>query len=382
MFSVALIPGFTASDLAIIATGQRIWFDQRIAALTGLGAMRLAPNGIDPGQPDGAAMGHSADPQFPWETIKDNLTQQLDPKKWKVGIGTWDWRLDINTAANTLAADIKANVSFEEPITLVAHSAGGLLAVLCYAKLMTTNDQMKVRRIVTIGTPFLGSYGPIQWLTGISDTVQQLLAVSQAFGQVTGFHPALWTLQFLNGIACTWPAFYELFPALVTEEERFDPFRTFLYESQLYPHYADPSQSWLDFARTSWQPQITALGNSPPSWVLTCVAGVGLTTPNRLLTGELPLALRDLGTTQEGDGVVTYLSAAKLPSLIVRVPGEHASLPLGITISGLLAELIVDPRGPGSPTPTPEFNKLLISMNVTAPPESEPFSGLVCIGGG
>lgn len=382
MKPVFLIPGFTASDLAILSTGQRIWFDTNVAALVGLGAMRLADNGVDPGPPDGEQMGHSLDPQPPWPAIVQLLKSQMAASVWSFQVLNYDWRLDLTTIGNALAANIRGSVDPAEPATLVAHSAGGLVATIAWASLVQSNQSNLVRRIITIGTPYQGSYGAIQWLTGVSPTVQELRAVSVAFGNLTGFNPVEWTLSFLNGIALTWPAFYELFPALDVPEEQGDPFRTFLYESATYPALADPSQAWLDFARQIWQPRIKGFGTSPPQWVLTTVAGSGIATPNRLLTGAIPLNLNDLGTTVDGDGVVTVTSATKSPGLNLFVSGEHNSIPLGLAINGKLADLILDPRGPISPTPVPVFDKLAILQNVTAPPQSDYVSGLVCIGGG
>jgi pimeloyl-ACP methyl ester carboxylesterase len=379
---VVLIPGFTASDLAIISTGQPIWWDLSFAALTGLGAMRLDGSGLRPGPPDGQPVAAIVEPQHPWGNIRDILTSQLDPTQWAVTALSYDWRKELTTTAVFLANDIRQNVTLAEPVTLVAHSAGGLIALQAWAQLVATNDQAKVRRIITMGTPFQGSYWTIQWLTGVNATIQQLAAVDNAFQMLAGFPKELWTLPFLNALTLTWPAFYELFPSLLGSEAQTDPNRALLYNASNYPRLVNPSPDWLLYAQEDWQPTLVVPAAFPPSWVMTTVGGTGLSTPNTLLSSAVPISLTQLGTTMDGDGVVTRASATRSPGLSVTVEADHASMPLGLARTGQLRDLIIDPRGPLSPPPVPIVDKLPIPINVTAPPESDYLSGLVCIGGG
>lgn len=380
---VFLIPGFTASDLVILASGNQIWFSTQGAALTGLGAMRLAPDGVSPGPPDGQRLGVVTSPnQNPWDLIVNILTLQLGFDGWGVQVISYDWRLELETIATALAANIRSAIVPSNPCTLVAHSAGGLVAVLAWAQLLASGDQAKVRRIITIGTPFLGSYGSLQWIAGQNATVKQLFGYASAVTMVTGFNPAKWTLNFLTALALTWPSFYELFPALDASDLVIDPFRPLLYTAGNYAGIAAPAQSWLDHAGT-FQSAISAAAASVPYWVLTTVAAQGISTPYKLLSDQVrPLNLKSLGMTQDGDGVVTAASATIGRGLNVYVNGAHPSLPLGLAINGTLKELIIDPRGPITP-PVPPIKKFApISENVSVPPEASSVSGLVCLGGG
>jgi pimeloyl-ACP methyl ester carboxylesterase len=380
--SIYLIPGFLASDLGILATGQVLWWDVNLAAVLGIGGMRLAPNGVDPGPPDGFPIGVDPHGQSPWPGIKTILGLQLDPATWRIAIGPYDWRKDLKTAATSLAANIRANSTAAEPATIVGHSAGGIVAVLAWAQLNASGDTAKVRRIISICTPFQGSYGPLQWLLGISPSIQQLLALSQwgpGAAPTFAFH---WSLSFLNELALTWPAFYELYPALGGTEAQTDPARAFLYQASNYGAPTSPSQTWLDFVRLSFQPGLAGPDTFPPDWVMTCVVASGLATPFMLNSRAVPLQLAALGVTSDGDSVVTVGSQTRSPALIYSVTGNHASVPLAITTSGLLAKLILDPRGPVTP-PSPSVVVLpALPDTVTDAPESDYISGLVCIGGG
>jgi len=377
---VYLFPGFGASELGLFATGEVLWWDPSLFMLLGIGAMRLAPNGTDPGPPDGQVIGVDLNPQNPWGLIRGLLNFQLGAD-WNCRVVPYDWRKDIIISANETATAIRGNVTADNPATLVGHSMGGLLCTAVWRILGTTNQQNLVRRIITICSPFQGSYGPISWLNGGSPMVQQIL--NCAFPSIAlGALPALkWTLGFLNGVALTWPSFYELFPGLGGSEAINDPNRALLYNAANYPAIAPASAAWLGNSRDTWQPYISAPEAIPPNWVATCVYGTGFETANKLNTNTAPLDLSKLGTTMDGDAIVTIGSAQRTGALNIGVQGNHSSVPGGIAISGQLADMIRDPRGPITP---PAPSKLLvdpIGMNVTDPPEADDVTGLVCIGG-
>lgn len=381
MKHVLLIPGFMSSDLGIFATGDKIWWEPSVTAILGIGSMRLAPDGISPQPPDGKQMGVDTVPQLPWSLIKDTLISQLDRDVWQMQVLPWDWRRDINDAADFLAGDIRRIGSVNDPVTIVGHSAGGLMAVLAWSKLEASGDSDLVRRIITICTPFQGSYAPISWLNGSLPSVVQLLAANLWSG-FAAINPAVnWTLEFLNGVALTWPCFYQLYPSMIGSEAGPDVNRFRLYNQELYPPNVVPSVARLASVQQFWQPQISALNTFPPPWVATYVVGTGLPTPYRLRSSSTPLNLNDVTLTNSGDSVVTTESATRSPGKVVSIPGDHSSIPLAIATSGLLASLITDPRGPPDPPPPPIMIQTPIAQNMTPPPESDYVTGLSCLGG-
>lgn len=381
MSSVFVFPGFLASDLGILSTGQQIWFKPAVALSLGTGGLRLASDGFSPGPPDGQALGVQSVPQDPWTDVIRFLDNQLADTPYVVRFSAFDWRFDLRTQATQLATGIAATIPPTDPCTLVGHSAGGMICCLAYGQLVAAGKANLVRRVITLGSPFQGAYAPIQWLLGSNPSVQQLIAL----GLTSGLFPPLnlqFQLNFLNALALTWPAFYELYPSLIGTEQENDPQRSRLYDLANYGAPTAPSPVWLDFVKTTFQPVMADARTIPPAWVLTTVAGTGLQTVNRLTSGRVPLALNELGTTFDGDGIVTVGSAHRGVGFEVDIVSNHASIPLGVAASGLLAQLILDTRGPPDPPPPPLKVGIPVGQNVTDPPESDYVSGLTCIGGG
>lgn len=381
MKNVYLIPGFLASNLGVLPNGPLLWWDPTVVTALGVGKMRLAPDGVSPGPPDGVALGVDLNAQDPWPNIRAVLRQQLDAATWAVQVGNFDWRFDLTSAAASLSANIQAHSTPAEPATIVGHSAGGLVAVLAWANLVAAGQTNLVRRIISICTPFQGSYDPINWITGVNVSVQQLLAIGGLTGLPTNIAANL-VILFLANLALTWPAFYELFPFYNGTEAAKDPNRRLLYQHTNYPSNLDVSSNWLAHSQTVFQNAIADPSAFPPDYVMTCVVSTGLRTPNKLLTPALPILLTAVGQTQDGDGTVTAGSQTRSPAQLVTLAGSHASVPLAITLSGLLAQLITDPRGPLAPPPPPINVPVALPVNVTDPPESDYVTGLQCLSGG
>lgn len=381
MLAVYYFPGFMDSTLGILATGEVVWWDNAVAAVLGLGTLRLAPDGITPGPPDGLQMGVDLVPRPSGQVVQSSLKSQLDPAEWTVKVVPYDWRLDIIRNANSVATNIRNTATPATPATLVGHSEGGLVSLAAYAILATTGQTNLVRRIVTIGSPIGGSYVTAFIIGGVYPSMQYILSLSA----LSYFNPLVlatsFTLEFVNGVFLTWPAFYELWPSLVGAEAAADPNRALLYNVANYRPPASPSQAWLDYARGNWSELINSPAAFPPAWVLTCVAGDGFATGEKLTSSEIPLKLLSIGTTQHGDGVVTVASATRNPCAAVQVNAEHNTLPLAIALDGTLAKLIVDPRGPPSPPPPVLMIENPVTQKITEPPQSDPVSGEVCIGG-
>lgn len=379
---VYLIPGFGASDLGVLATGEKLWWDIAISPSNGLGKMKLASNGIDPDPIIGAQMGVDLVPQSPWGGILGLLTLQLGTEDWAPEVTVYDWRLDVLRTAGQLAQNIVARNSPELPATLVAHSMGGFVAALAWAKLAEQGKTNYVRRIIAIGTPWQGSYMPVLWLVGALGMVQELTAVYSLVSVLPNVNPLVWELAYLNMLALSWPAFYALFPFYEGSQALADPNRRLLYNAANYPASIRPDQHWLDYSRNTVQPAVTAAVNTIPPWVLTTVAGTGIGTPTQLRLATVPLVLTALPDVGDGDQIVAADNALQAISARVEVPGSHSNLPLGLTVTGKLADLIRDDRPAPTPPPRLETVREAIPYLVSDPPESEPQSPILCIGGG
>lgn len=110
----------------------------------------------------------------------------------------YDWRRSTFAGALALARFIEARIPGDHPVDLLAHSMGGLVAEIV-VKRYTTGE--RVRRYMTVGTPFRGS-------------LNTFLALEDGLGG--GFTG--WVTRTFNGIDAirdfmfSLPSFYELLP--------------------------------------------------------------------------------------------------------------------------------------------------------------------------
>jgi hypothetical protein len=386
--TVYLVPGFLATQLYLDpAISKVLWCNQDLMVIGQEGAMRLAPDGESPGPPDGLPLYPGMATPEVWSSIPANLQAQLGSSQYQCLMFTWDWRKDIISAGEGLAATIRADITASQPCSIAAHSAGGLVALAAWAFLRDSGNTNLVRRIVTMGTPFQGSYYPTQLLTQTDPSIEQLLFWNAAV-QGTGLilppstRPTLWTWVKLFNLFATFPTFSELMPGLWGPLAQSDPKRVYLYNTGSYTGGFSPSQAWLNYSQDTWQGLLSATANHPPGGVLTCVAGIGIPTRETLLEPTNLNAAASYGTGLDGDGVVQQASAWLDTSFGVAVNCHHLSMPLAFTNSGLLAEWIADPRRPPDPPPPPEELAEVFPQNVTATPPSEILTWLMCIGGG
>jgi pimeloyl-ACP methyl ester carboxylesterase len=85
----------------------------------------------------------------------------------------YDWRLPISEIGNSVARRIIAglNGKADTPIVLVAHSMGGLVGAKAIEALKGLDPAIhgQIRGLVAMGTPWRGSFKPVQVMTGSSD---------------------------------------------------------------------------------------------------------------------------------------------------------------------------------------------------------------------
>ncbi|HSM21240.1 MAG TPA: hypothetical protein VK876_03410, partial [Rubrivivax sp.] len=167
--AVFVLPGILGSHLAV--NGKRIWLGPRLIG----GLKRLAWQG---GAPDGVA------PDGPIGLIYDDLMDHLAATHEVIAF-SFDWRRPIEQEAQRLAdavgAALDARQASGQPVRLLAHSMGGIVARTMqlerpevWQRLMAHPDA----RLVMLGTPNGGSWAPMQVLSG-DDTFGNVLA---AFG--------------------------------------------------------------------------------------------------------------------------------------------------------------------------------------------------------
>ncbi len=291
-----------------------IWIGVPTAILGGFGALALAPNGIDPAVPGGRPL-EATDlfavyyaPAFNF--LRDQILQDhYTARQWP-----WDWRKSILDAGDTLAGDIYVRVLPSDPCTLLCHSAGGLVARRAWSTLGGLQAQDRVRRIITLGTPHWGSYFVALAWSGVAAMIDALYALNVTMAYTLGGvqqYPAYraWTKRQIADLLLTFPCLYELLPSLLAPSAGSDPNRIDLFTAANWGGGVLPQQAWLDHAVNVFQPWAASGSSQPPDNVMTCVAGLGYSTPTALgLPGFLGEA-RAIDQADVGDGIVTRDSA-------------------------------------------------------------------------
>lgn len=334
-----------------------VWIDLAVIMLGKLGELRLAPNGIDPGPPDGVQV-YATAALGPYLALPSLiLGPQLAAQGYSVRLHWWDWRKSIYPAGVALAARIREEVAPAEPCAIIAHSAGGLVARAAWTDLGTTGDQSLVRRIVTLGTPHWGSYAIVQFWSGLAESINTSEYWNQTIGYNTaGYAPDLTGYKYFTTLdyqrlAQTWPAWYDVLPVLGAPDAASDPQREALYLASNWPAAARPQQTWLDYARDVTGPWLRSPGSQPPGHILTCLSGNGGSSPSALVDVAALGTTQALGNYLTGDGVVTQVASELEGSVVWRYGIDHTNWLPQLANAGDLVELITEVRTPGPPPP-------------------------------
>lgn len=166
--ALILLPGILGSHLAV--NGERVWLSLRLVG----GLDRLTwtgqPGGITP---DGAI-----------GPVYDRLAEFLAPTHEVIEF-SFDWRRPIEEEARRLAEvmdrELAERAASGQPVRLLAHSMGGVLARTAQLERPDVWQRWAERagaRLLMLGTPNGGSFAPMQVLSG-DDTFGNALA---AFG--------------------------------------------------------------------------------------------------------------------------------------------------------------------------------------------------------
>lgn len=235
------------------------------------------------------------------------LKLALQAAGWTVRYFHYDWRQDLHGQARLLAAMLAAEPA--QNVQIIGHSMGGLIGRLALA----TAEGLRVRRLITLGTPHRGSYAPVQALRGVYPLVRRV-------AQLDPQHDAE---QLAELVFSTFPSLY-----------------------QMLPQEADPDFRHPDaWPGTGPQPRRALLAPSllPDAEGLadriTCIAGYGFDTVMRA-----SLAGDGFGyhVDRNGDGTVP-LSRAVLPgSTAAYAPVGHSNLPRHPLLHAALRDLLED----------------------------------------
>jgi len=305
----------------------------------------------------------------------------------------YDWRLSIMENGRYLAAliDQQWKKTPGNKATLVCHSMGGLVARAAYRYLVDEFKGEYVRRIITLGTPHLGSYGVCQTFAGNDEHIESLAtAKNLIYGRFDLIFGGAAPIDRVIRVTATWPGLYELMMRYNWSPDE-DPQNPEAYKASNYHPKAEIQQRLLDHSKDVWWPWITDKLYWPSPDVMRVIVGNGVSTP---------VAIRDpklIGTSNrafkfgDGDGTVQIYSAI-FPQAELKgqtyVACKHSYLPRDRRVLEVLPAMIleqneqpepVDIKGQLQPSQrSPVDNK---SPGTSTPNESNPlgeFPWLVC----
>ena len=203
---VIVLPGVTGSHLAI--NDDRIWLDPFSLSAGGLGKIRVD---VD------------VEPQALVGLAYRNIVEHLADSHHVIPF-PYDWRRSLIGEADRLAKEIQQRLNHtQQPVRILAHSMGGLLARVMFARHPELWQRLKSRnqfRFVMLGTPNGGSLSIARLLLGFERVINYLalldftqdrkdiLAIIARYPgllellpsekQLGFFHPLIW--QNLRGI--------------------------------------------------------------------------------------------------------------------------------------------------------------------------------------
>ncbi|MFT3906603.1 MAG: hypothetical protein QM718_09895 [Steroidobacteraceae bacterium] len=166
---VYVVPGILGSQLgqdrAAPQPADLLWIDPIDVIGGHLQAMRV---------PDGDALRPLGVIAYTYLALK----LQLGVAGFDVRLHDYDWRQSVAELGVQLAAELERDPA--PSVDIVAHSLGGLVARVAMAQ-----ARRRIRRLVTLGTPQLGSFGAVQALRGSYPVVLRLAALDQRHDAAT-----------------------------------------------------------------------------------------------------------------------------------------------------------------------------------------------------
>ena len=199
---VFLLPGLMGSHLAV--GKDRIWIDSIDLTFGGLSRLRIDAQGVVAEAPVGMAYG--------------DFIRFLSHSHEVVSF-PYDWRISLLEEANRLAEAIEKKLDETEPrnhpITIVAHSMGGLLARAMIAQHRPTWERMLKHpnaRLIMLGTPNGGSYIVPLVFTARESMVKQLAMLDFTSNQA----------ELLDVLRC-FPGLVQMLPATESSMDFYSP---------------------------------------------------------------------------------------------------------------------------------------------------------------
>ncbi len=296
---VVLLPGTMGSQLR--ADEDTVWLDYWALLKGGLKRLAMDRPGITPvGLVD----------QF-YGLLVEFLAQSH-----QVELFPYDWRHSVRQAASRLADTLEPLVTQAErsgqPLRVVAHSMGGLVVRSMIADggkgsaMWQRITRLSGARFLMLGTPNLGSFEAVRWLTGFNPTQSKLalLDITQSTDQIIG-------------LVARYPGLLELLPFAPEDPDFADTSRWETLRQAVGARWETAQTAPLQKAATTWK-LLRAAATDPRCMVY--VAGCqNATVIDYQLTSANAWWRPDQKrlqfiATREGDGTVSWRSG-RLPGV-------------------------------------------------------------------
>lgn len=174
---VILLPGIMGTHLELRrdnqapGLGNRVWFDPLHLMWGGLGDIRVSRG-------TSAQRKRDVHPEALFQMFYGNIIQHLSNDNLVIPF-PYDWRLPIQDSADLLQSVVDAYLEEHpnQPVRLLAHSMGGLVARAMVARHPATWKRLTARpggRLVMLGTPNNGSHELVASLLGKAGNVRKL----------------------------------------------------------------------------------------------------------------------------------------------------------------------------------------------------------------
>ena len=265
------------------------------------------------------------------------LVFELDTQ-WQVAKFPFDWRLDIASAAERLA-EFAAEWGRGEPVHLVAHSMGGLVARLftkrfprVWRALQDPSSAGRGGRLVMLGTPNRGSFAIPQVATGSEAVVRKLALVDLV-------HSKRALLKIVN----SFPGSFQMLPSPAVE---LGDDHAALYRAESWAAGSVP-QAMLDRARR-FHAELEELVDAER---LVYVAGCDQETPARIRVrapGDF-----EYRVSSDGDGRVTHELGVLEGVATYWIHEAHGDLPRNERVLGAIHELLASGQSAALPSERP-----------------------------
>ncbi|MBT2747300.1 MULTISPECIES: CHAT domain-containing protein [unclassified Lysobacter] len=202
-----VLPGIMGSALELRGYGK-LWVDLRDFALGRFAKLHLSQNQQEqPYPPQDSALVYPGGPLDSWPVNSyGDLMDEIGRRGEIVLPSGYDWRKPIWIAADALAARIRQQwpEGSARPLRLIAHSMGGLVARLMFARHADLKRRFEAspnNRLLMLGTPNRGSLAVVKALMGDNKLIGMIDCISLPQDR-----------KQLLSVAASFPGFLELLP--------------------------------------------------------------------------------------------------------------------------------------------------------------------------